>query len=85
MYKVHHNMLPNMFKEYYHKSYNRSTRNSDKFVIPKYLNPLIEKTIVVQAPRIYNLYSQFLEYNVSIGVFKRKIKKILMNEFQLDP
>ena len=85
MYKVHHNMLPNMFKEYYHKSYNISTRNSDKFVIPKYVNPLIEKTIVVQAPRIYNLYSQFLEYNVSIGVFKRKIKKILMNEFQLDP
>ena len=34
---------------------------------------------------MYNLYSQFLEYNVSIGVFKRKIKKILMNEFQLDP
>ena len=25
MYKVHHNMLPNMFKEYYHKSYNTGT------------------------------------------------------------
>ena len=44
MYKVHHNTIPTMYEEFYQKKHTRIIRNTDKYVIPKYLNPLMEKT-----------------------------------------
>ena len=85
MYKVHHNTIPTMYEEFYQKKHTRIIRNTDKYVIPKYLNPLMEKTFLVQTPKTYNKYSQLLDYNVSIGVFKRKAKQILMDEYQTNP
>ena len=74
-----------MYEEFYQKKHTRIIRNTDKYVIPKYLNPLMEKTFLVQAPKTYNKYRQLLDYNVSIEVFKRKVKQILMDEYQSDP
>ena len=85
MYKVHHNTIPTMYEEFYQKKHTRIIRKTDKYVNPKYLNPLMEKTFLVQAPKTYNKYTQLLDYNVSIGVFKRKVKQILMDEYQTNP
>ena len=85
MYKVHHNTIPTMYEEFYQKKHTRIIRNTDKYVIPKYLYPLMEKTFLVQAPKTYNKYSEHFDYNVSIGVFKRKVKQILMDEYQSEP
>jgi hypothetical protein len=80
MYKFYHNELPVMFKAFftYKKNiHSYMTRNVCFLHLPLTKSVSYSRTIKFTGVNLYNNYCDILDYNVSMSVFKNKLKGIL--------
>jgi hypothetical protein len=80
LYKFYHNELPVMFKSFF--TYKKNihsyiTRNVSLLHLPLTKSVSFSRTIKFTGVNLYNNYCDILDYNVSMPVFKMKLKGIL--------
>ena len=83
MFKVHHNLLPNIITNLFTKrnqSAHKTTRQSEHYNLPPIGGNVLEKSIFTQSPIIFNklIKDSKIELNTSIHSFKRYVKAELI-------
>ena len=83
MFKVHHNLLPNIITNLFTKrnqSVHKTTRQSEHYNLPPIGGNVLEKSIFTQSPIIFNklIKDSKIELNTSIHSFKRYVKAELI-------
>lgn len=84
MFKIYHNLSPNVINELFttrNSISERDTRQAHHFNIPLTRNNLLHNSIYVQGPIIYNRYINIINMNCSISSFKLSLKKYLFDSF----
>ena len=81
MFKFNKNLLPNIFSDMFTRQSevtHYKTRQSKQLRIPLIKSQLTERSLSVQGVRLWNVFSELVDHNCSLPVFKKRIKKVLL-------
>ena len=85
MYNTFHKKCPdhiaNLFKLKGEVQINIRTRQANDYHIPNAKLKIHFDSPIIQAPKLYNTYTNQLDFRTSIGTQKRNIKKLLMSKY----
>jgi hypothetical protein len=84
MYKLHNNLLPSMFQNYF--VYNRTvnpyvTRQRDLIRVPRYTSMLSKNFIKYKGAKTWNYVMTNININVKFSTFKKLLKTHLMKDY----
>jgi hypothetical protein len=81
MYKIYNNLLPNIFQSLFvfNDTQTRQTRQTQQFRLPFMRLTVSQKCISFVGVKIWNYYVKFIKPDLSIHVFKKKLKKYVSN------